>query len=128
MSALYTRESAIVAVTGVDFSTNEGYLLKNTAGVLAVNDSASVPAVAVVLEGNVAAKDSAIGILGALSGTVRLKTSGAITKFDLVQQAADGTIVTDAGTGSRVIVGRALEAAASGDLIEVATLTPRLAS
>lgn len=128
MSALTTRANGIVAVTGVDLSTKTGYLVKESSGTVAVNDSASAVALGVVLSGEVAAKDSAIGVLGAIAGTVKLKTSGAITKFNRVQQAADGTVVADAGTGSRVIVGVALESAASGDLIEVATFDPRIAS
>lgn len=128
MSALTTRANGIVAVTGVDLSTKTGYLVKESSGTVAVNDSASAVALGVVLSGEVAAKDSAIGVLGAVAGTVKIKTSGAITKFNRVQQAADGTVVADAGTGSRVIVGVALESAASGDLIEVATFAPRLAS
>lgn len=128
MSAITTRSNGIVAVTGVDLSTKTGYLVKESSGSVAVNDSASAEALGVVLSGEVAADDSSIGILGAISGTVKIKTSGAITKFNRVQQAADGTIVTDAGSGSRVIIGIALETGASGDLIEVATFAPRLAS
>lgn len=128
MSALFTRPTAIVVHTGVNFTDKEGYLLKENSGALAVNDSATAPARAVCLNGEVADKDSTVGILGALGGTVRLKASGSIAKYALVQQAADGTVVTDAGSGSRVIVGVALQAAASGDLFEVATIAPRLAS
>lgn len=128
MSALYARENAIIVHTGLDLTDKEGYLLKESSGALAVNDSATVPARAVCLNGEVAAKDSSVGILGALAGTIRLKTSGAIAKYALVQQAADGTVVTDAGSGARVLVGVALAAAASGDLVEVATIAPRIAS
>lgn len=128
MSASTTRTNAIISHTGVNFSGKEGYLLKENSGALAVNDSTSAAARAVVINGEVAANDSTVGILGALSGTVRLKLSGTVTKYALLQQASDGTVVTDAGTGSRVLVGVALEGGVSGDLIEVATLAPRLAS
>jgi hypothetical protein len=128
MSALATRQSAIIPITGVDLSAATGLLLKEDSGSLAVNDSATAAARAVCLDGNVAAKDSTVGILGCLSQTFRLKAGGAITKFNLVQQKSDGTVEVDAGTGSRVIVGVALEDAASGDLFEVAPIAPRLAS
>jgi len=123
MSPLYAA-SIILAVTGVDLTGKEGYLIKNNAGVHAVNTSATVPAIAVCLEGDVAAKQSSIAMLGALDGAVRVKSSGAIAKFDKICQAADGTLVTDAGAGARVQVGTALEAAAAGDLFQAILHTP----
>ena len=123
-SALYRRQDAIVQITGVTLTDKEGYLLKENSGTLAVNDSATAAARAVVLEGNPSDEDSSVGILGGMSGTVRLKSSGTITKYARVQQVNDGTVVTDAGTGSRVIVGVAMESAVSGDLFEVATHAP----
>lgn len=128
-SALYSRGNAIIATLGATTLVDkEGYTV--TLGVTGGNltatlgASASVPSTGVVLEGNAAAVNSSIGILGALAGPVRLKTSGVIVAGARVQQAADGTIVTDAGTGARVVIGVALESAASGDLIEVATHAP----
>lgn len=124
-SALLTREIAIVPVTGVNYTDKEGYLVKAAAGVHALNDSKTVPAFGVVLDGAAAAKDSSVGVLGALSGTVRLKAGGAIAKYDRLEQKNDGTVVTDEGAGTaRVVVGVALEAAAAGDLFEAATLAP----
>ena len=129
MSSLFTRTSAVIPALGAtDLTGKEGYTV--TLSVVSSNltatlsASATAPSTGVILDGAVAAKNSGIGILGALSGTVRLKTSGAINAGARVQQAADGTIVTDAGTGARVVIGVALETAASGDLIEVATFTP----
>mgnify|MGYP000414365750 CR=1 FL=1 len=128
-SALYSRGNAIIPALGATTLVDkEGYTV--TLGVSSSNltatlgASASVPSTGVVLEGAVAASLSSIGILGALAGPVRLKTSGVIVAGARVQQAADGTIVTDAGTGARVVIGVALESAASGDLIEVATHAP----
>ena len=124
-SALLSRENAIVPITGVNYTAKEGYLVKAAAGVHAVNDSKTVPAIGVILDGAVAAKDSALGILGALSGPVRLKAGGAIKQFDRLEQKNDGTVVTDEGAGTaRVVVGVALEDAAAGDLFEAATLGP----
>lgn len=120
--------SPIIPVTGVDFSASLGLLVKNNAGAPAVNDSATAPAFGVVLEGNIATRQSSIGILGA-TGPVRMKAGGAIGRFSQVQQAADGTIVTDAGAGNaRVIVGVALEAAAAGDLVLVQPWDPDVRS
>ena len=97
-------QNAIIATLGATTLVDkEGYTV--TLGVTGGNltatlgASASVPSTGVVLEGNAAAVNSSIGILGALAGPVRLKTSGVIVAGARVQQASDGTIVTDAGTG-----------------------------
>src|ERR1051325_6882522 len=124
-SALLARENTIILVTGVDYTDKEGYLVKAAAGVDALNDSKTVPAFGVILAGAAAAKDSRVGMLGALSGSVRLKAGGAIKQFDRLEQKNDGTVVSDEGAGTaRVVVGVALEDAAAGDLFEAATLAP----
>lgn len=129
MSALFCRATAVVPATpAADQSDKEGYLvnLTSVSGALTstVSSSATVVAEGVILEGRATTGKSSIGILGALSGTVRLKLSGTVSAGDKLQQAADGTVVTDAATGARVLVGVALEDGVSGDLIEVATFTP----
>lgn len=128
MSALLASTTAILALTGVDLSAKEGYLIKfDGAGTHAVNDSATVPAVGVVLEGNVAAKDSSVAILGAQSGQVRMVAGGAIFKGDRVMQKNDGTVVVDAGPGTaRVVVGVAMENAAAGDEFLVSPISPMI--
>ena len=127
-SALLTRAVAIVGLTpSADHTDKEGYLVGIAGDVATISASATVPAKGVILDGNDTDGESSVGILGALPGTVRLKTSGAITKGDRVQQAADGTVVTDAGPGNaRVVVGVALETGVAGDLIEVATFAPMI--
>lgn len=129
MSALFCRASAVVPATpAADQSSKEGYTvnLTSVSGVLTatVSSSATVVAEGVILEGRTTSAKSSIGILGALSGTVRLKLSGTVSAGDKVQQSTDGTVVTDAGSGARVVIGVALEDGVSGDLIEVATFTP----
>lgn len=127
-SALFARSNAVLPFTpSADHTAKEGYLVALADDTATISASATVPAKGVILDGADTDGKSAIGILGALSGTVRLKTSGVIAKGARVQQAADGTVVTDSGPGNaRVVVGIALEAAAAGDLIEVATLAPMI--
>lgn len=134
MSSPYSaRAAAIIPANGAtDLTEKRGYLvtLAAVAGVLTatLGASATVPAVGVVMDGATAVNQSTIGILGAPgTGTVYMKASGAIAAGARVQQAADGTIVTDAGAGNaRVVVGVALEAAVAGDLIEVAPIAPMI--
>lgn len=130
MSALFSRSNAVVPFTpSATHVDKEGYLVDLAGDTATISSSATVPADGVILEGQATTGQSSIGILGALSGTVRLKTSGAIAKGARVIQAADGTVVTDSGPGNaRVVVGVALEAstAAGGELIEVATMAPMI--
>ena len=126
-SPLLARENNIALVTGVDYSNKEGYLVKASSGTDALNDSKTVPAFGVILDGETAAKNSSVGILGGLSGSVRLKAGGTINQFDRLEQKNDGTDVADEGPGTaRVVVGVALEAAVSGDLFEATTFAPMI--
>lgn len=124
-SALFCRENAVLPFLGAtDLTDKEGYLVTLAGETATLSASATVRAPGIILEGRPAAKKSSIGILGTIPGTVRMKTSGDITKGAFVQQAADGTVVTDAAAGARTIVGVALETGVSGDKIEVAPCTP----
>lgn len=131
MSSLYARGNAIIPVTGVDLSAALGKAVKFTAGVVAVHDSATVPATGIVLEANVAAKQSSIGILGGLEAPVRVKIAAdatALKQGDTLQQKNDGTWTNDAGAGNARCVGAVLvsEAAAAGDLADAVVFAPQI--
>jgi hypothetical protein len=124
-SALYSRAAAIIALTGAtDLSTKRGHTVTFSGETATLSASASVPATGVILEGRPTTDQSTIAILGSGHGSVLLKASGAITKGARIQQHTDGSVVTDAGSGARVVIGVALETAASGDLFEAALITP----
>lgn len=132
-SALLARLGGVVPATpAADQRDKEGYLvgLSSVSGVLTatISSSATTPVEGVILDGQNTTSKSSIGLPGALGGTVRLKLSGSVSAGDYLTQAADGTVVTDAGSGSRVIVGIALEDGVSGDLVEAVFLPPRPAS
>lgn len=123
-SALFAKGNSLVPHTGVDFSDKEGYLVKTSAGVPAVNDSATVPATMVCLEGNVAAKNSTLAVLGA-TPPVRLKASGADgKKYDRLKQVDDGTVEKDDAAGARVVVAVALEDYVADQLVLAQPITP----
>jgi hypothetical protein len=138
-TALLAKGNAIFPDTGVDLSAAVGKLLTITAGVPAVSASATVPAVAIVLDastrtnmGNTVYENS-IGILGALPGPVYAKISASATPIsfgDTLQQAADGTLTNDAGAGARVVVGVCADknGAVATDLCAVAFFTPQIRS
>lgn len=138
-SALLAKGNAIFRETATDLSAAIGKTVTFSAGVPAVSASASVPAVGIVLDartrtvtGNTT-YDNAIGILGALPGPVLAKISASATAIsfgDTLQQAADGTLTNDAGSGARVVVGVCADknGAVAGDLCAVAFFTPQIRS
>jgi hypothetical protein len=132
MSSLAARGNPIIPTTGVDLSASLGKLVKFVAGAPAANGSATVPAVGVVLEGNIATKESSVGLLGGNLPPVRALISGAsaaLHQGDLVMQAADDTLTLDVGPGTgRVVVGVLSDAngAVAGDLAEVTFFTPQI--
>jgi hypothetical protein len=125
MSSLYARGNPVVPFTpSATHVDKEGYLVDLAGETATISSSASTPVKGVILEGKATSGKSSIGILGILPAPVRARASGTITKGAEVQQAADGTVVTDAGSGARVIVGVALEDAVSGQLFECALHKP----
>jgi hypothetical protein len=128
-SAKFTKEVAVIAlIASADLSTKRGYLCKLATGQAALNDSATVPAFGVILDGEASGGMVSVGVLGGNLGTVKLKAGGAITQGAKLQQKSDGTvIVDDGGTTARVIVGIALEAAADTELFEAITCFPNKA-
>lgn len=129
-SALLAMPVAIIQYSDgtTDFSGKEGYLCKNTAGVIAINDSATVPAPLVCLDGQGINKPSSFGVIGALGGPIRLAATGTIGQYSNVQQQNDGTVITDAGAGARVVLGVALESCITGEMPIVATFAAQIRS
>lgn len=52
-------------------------------------------------------------------GTVEIMASGNVAVGDKLVTAADGMVATDPGTGTRVLIGEALDAVTGGGVIEV---------
>ena len=134
-SQLQARGNAIYQETATDLSAAVGKLVTFSAGAPSVSASATVPATGIVLDARTrtvagtTTYQNAIGILGLLPGPVRAKISATATaiKFgDELQQAADGTLTNDAGSGARLIVGICtdINGASAGDLCEVSLFKP----
>lgn len=124
----FTKDVAVLAlVAAADHSAKRGFLVKLSSGQAALNDSASVPAFGVILDGEKAGGMDSVGVLGGNLGTVKLKAGGAITQGSKLQQKSDGTVVVDDGATARVIVGEALEDAADTELFEAITCFPNKA-
>ena len=125
-SSLAARGSAVfqypgsTSLTAQDWSQSRGLLLAADAnGNLTVNASTTVPAAAIVLDGQVASKPSSIGLIEGLPFMVFVKLSGTVAPFSRIQQAADGGVIADAGAGNaRVVIGRlGDQGGVAGDLV-----------
>jgi hypothetical protein len=104
-----------------------GYLVTIANGTATVNASTSVLSKGVIVEPNdtaagYASEKVSVELLAGSSKPTKVRCGGTIVKGAFVQQHSDGTIITDAGSGARVIVGIALESGASGDNIDVALM------
>lgn len=132
-SSLQAKGNAIYRDTATDLSAAIGKLVTFTGGVPAVNASATVPAVGIVLDarkktsvnGSTTYYDNQIAILGR-TGPVRAllsATSAAVNFGDTVMQAADGTVTKDVTGSARVVTGVCTDenGAQPGDLFEICT-------
>lgn len=121
---MVVKANAIVPMTpAADQTGKEGYLVENSSGNAAIVNATTDLPMGVIVDGETTSGQSSVALLN-FSGTVHLKLSGNVSKHALLQVANDGTVVTDAAAGARVIVARALEAGVSGDLIEAAFYGP----
>ena len=119
------RKEAIIALNpAVDHSEKEGYFIILTAGLPVVSAAVTDVPFGVLIDGEAANGVDSIGVCGGNLPTLRVKLSGPVSLGNTLQLAGDGSAIVDAGTGARVVVGRALEAGVSGDLIEAVIFTP----
>lgn len=127
MSSHLARLTAIIPlVAAADQTGKEGYFVEIASNTQAsVCNSATDAAYGVILEGAESGKKSSIGVLGGISGTVRVKVGTAITNLGaMLALKSDGTVQPDAGTGARVLVGRPCELGAVDELIEAVVFNP----
>jgi hypothetical protein len=135
-SALFVRDYAIYQESATDLSSAIGKTVIFTAGAPVVSSSATVKSIGIVLDARTKSNVvngvtnttylNSIGILGGFPGTCRGSISATqatpITFGTLLAQYSDGTLVSDPGSGARVIVGVMCDpnGAVAGDLCEIA--------
>jgi hypothetical protein len=107
-----------------DHSAKRGYFVVNSSGSAALSSAATDIPVGVIIDGEATTGKSSVALSDAAGPARKVKLSGTVAAFAYLQLHTDGSVITDAGTGSRVIVGRALEAGVSGDLIDAVLITP----
>jgi hypothetical protein len=119
------RDNAEIHLTpATDCTEKQGYGVTISGDTATLGASATVVAAGIITEGGTTSEGVSVAILGAFKGTVHAKLSGTVTKGARLQQHTDGSWVTDAASGARVVSLIALESGVSGDLIEAATITP----
>jgi hypothetical protein len=128
-SSVFARGSAVVPFTpATDMTDKKGSLVTIAGETATLSASATVPAEGVILEGADTDGQVSVGILGAGIPPVFLKAGGAITKGAALVQDSDDAVIVDPGSGGRVKIGIALEAAAEDELFEAAVFTPQVLS
>jgi hypothetical protein len=125
------RAESIYAFTpATDFGGGDPTTSKKGYGVTVASDTATLSASAsvhidgVILDPEGTDGKASIGILGSGLPPVYVRLGGTVTKGGKLQQKSDGTFEADAGTGARVVCGRALESGVSGELIEAVLHNP----
>jgi len=121
MIASQPRANAILPFSlDVDTSDKIGHLvMASTADELSICDDEGATAIGVILKGALTTEKASIALVAGLAGTVKIKLAGPVTTLgERLQLNFDGRVNPDAGTGSRQIVGIALEHGVANDLIE----------
>jgi hypothetical protein len=123
------RTNGIIRCTpAADYTEKEGYGVTIAAGVATLSASATVPVEGIILEGGTVAQGITVAIPGCFAGGLDVKLSGSVDQHAKIVQAADGTFVTDPGSGARVQIGLLNAAGVSGDLQEALPQTPLILS
>lgn len=116
------KDKGLISLTPTaDHSSSEGYAVKFSDGNAALVTAAADASIGIITDGEDTAGKDSVALFG--SGlVVHVKLSGTVAQGAELQQAADGSFITDAAVGARKICARALEAGVSGDLIQALLL------
>ena len=123
-----TRTNAIISVvTDEDLTGKEGRFVRisNSDTICLVNYALEKP-LGLLLVGGKAYERVTVAIPGALAGTVRVKISGPVSFGELLQLTATGCVECYSNEFPQMVVGVALEAGVTGELIEAALYVPTL--
>jgi hypothetical protein len=121
-----TRTNAIISVvTDEDLTGKEGRFVRisNSDTICLVNYALEKP-LGLLLVGGKAYERVTVAIPGALAGTVRVKINGPVSFGELLQLTATGCVEAYSNEFPQMVVGVALEAGITGELIEAALYVP----
>lgn len=122
---MIARDSAVIAMTPTaDHTDYEAYFVKDSSGNAALVTAADDDVIGVILHGEDTDGLDSILLLAGGEKCPYVKLSGTVSKFGLLQLAADATVTADAGSGARILVGRALAAGVADEKIPMLPFTP----
>jgi hypothetical protein len=120
------RSNAIISIsTGEDLTGKVGYFvfMGSNTDVCLINGALEPPLGLLLTEGK-AYERVTVAIPGGLAGTVRVKLAGEAYIGSRLQLTSDGRVMAHDNEFPRMIVGVALEAGVTGELIEASLQTP----
>ena len=121
------RSNAIISIlTDADLTGQEGRFVRmSNNDTVCLVDCALEKPLGLLLNGGVAYERITVAIsAGGLAGTVRVKLAGTAYIGSDLQLTADGRVMAHDNSAPRMIVGVALEAGVTGELIEAALCPP----
>jgi hypothetical protein len=120
------RSNAIFSIfAGDDLIGKEGQFVRMTSNTsVALMDSGLDTPLGLLLIGGKTDQRVTVAVPGGLAGTVRVKLAGEAYIGSRLQLTADGRVMAHDNEFPRIIVGVALEAGVTGELIEASLCTP----
>ena len=114
-------DKLISATAGGTLTDKEGYFVKQSSGTVVIEAAATDRPAGELVAG--AASGSEVSL--ALPGSIELvKLNGTVAKHQEIQVESDGSVIANAGSGARCVVGQMLEAGVSGDLKRALIYSP----
>jgi hypothetical protein len=108
------NQNLIAATAGADHSDKEGYFVEASGtGTVTVCNAATDRPAGVIVSGAASGSEDSIALPG---GEALVKLNGTVKKHDEIQIESNGTVIKNAGSGARTVVGQMLEGGVAGDL------------
>jgi hypothetical protein len=118
-------QKIISATAGGTLTDKEGYFVKQSSGTVVIVSGATDRPAGVLVSGAASGSECDLALPGEIA---LVKLNGTVAKHQEIQVEADGSVIANAGSGGRVIVGQMLEAGVSGDLKRALIYEPEPAS
>jgi len=115
----------ISATAGGTLTDKEGYFVKQSSGSIVIVSGATDRPAGVLVAGAASGSECELALPGEIA---LVKLAGTVSKHQEIQVESDGSVIANAGSGSRVIVGQMLEAGVLGDLKRALIYEPEPAS
>ena len=121
-----TRTNALISVVAdVDLTGQEGRFVRmSNADTVCLVDYALEKPLGLLLTGGKPYERVTLAIPGGLAGTVRVKINGTVSFGELLQLTATGCVEAYSNEFPQMVMGVALEAGKTGELIEAALYVP----